>query len=62
MMRAAPNGWYDEPRTGPPHSDRGLLTERGLAQIVARVEAIVARNGKLEGGTESRMHGKVSGY
>ena len=29
---------------------------------VARVEAIVARNGALEGGTESRSHGKVSGY
>ena len=40
MMRATPNGWYDEPRTGPPHSDRGLLTERGLAQIIARVEAM----------------------
>src|SRR5256885_209342 len=25
MMRAAPNGWYDEPRTGAPHADRGLL-------------------------------------
>jgi L-alanine-DL-glutamate epimerase-like enolase superfamily enzyme len=40
MMRAIPNGWYDEPRTGPPHSDRGLLTERGLAEIIARVEAM----------------------
>ena len=40
MMRAIPNGWYDEPRTGPPHSDRGLLTERGLAQIIACVEAM----------------------
>jgi gamma-glutamyltranspeptidase / glutathione hydrolase len=29
---------------------------------VARVEAIVVRNGLLEGGTESRSHGKVSGY
>ncbi len=29
---------------------------------VARVEAIVANNGVLEGGTESRGHGKVSGY
>lgn len=29
-MRAMPNEWYDEPRTGAPHSDRGLLTERGL--------------------------------
>ena len=40
MMRATPNGWYDEPRTGPPPSDRGLLTERGLAQIIACVEAM----------------------
>jgi L-alanine-DL-glutamate epimerase-like enolase superfamily enzyme len=40
MMRAIPGGWYDEPRTGPPHSDRGLLTERGLHEIVARVEAM----------------------
>jgi gamma-glutamyltranspeptidase/glutathione hydrolase len=29
---------------------------------VARVEAIVANKGVLEGGTESRLHGKVSGY
>jgi gamma-glutamyltranspeptidase / glutathione hydrolase len=29
---------------------------------VARVEAIVAQNGVLEGGTESRLHGKVAGY
>jgi L-alanine-DL-glutamate epimerase-like enolase superfamily enzyme len=40
MMRATPGGWYDEPRSGPPHSDRGLLTERGLAEIIARVEAM----------------------
>src|SRR5713226_6512945 len=40
MMRAIPNGWYDEPRTGPSHSDRGLLTERGLAQIISCVEAM----------------------
>ena len=40
MVRAAPGGWYDEPRSGPPHSDRGLLTERGLAEIIARVEAM----------------------
>ena len=40
MMRALPNGWYDEPRSGPPHSDRGLLTERGLKEIIARVEAM----------------------
>jgi gamma-glutamyltranspeptidase / glutathione hydrolase len=29
---------------------------------VARVEAIVLNNGALEGGTESRLDGKVSGY
>lgn len=29
---------------------------------VARVEAIVSTNGVLEGGTESRQHGKVAGY
>ena len=40
MMRATTNGWYDEPRSGPPHSDRGLLTERGLKHIVACVEAM----------------------
>src|SRR5690242_20154082 len=40
MMRAVPNAWYDEPRTGAPHSDRGLLTERGLKQIIACVEAM----------------------
>jgi L-alanine-DL-glutamate epimerase-like enolase superfamily enzyme len=40
MMRAIPNGWYDEPRSGPPHSDKGLLTERGLKEVLARVEAM----------------------
>ncbi len=29
---------------------------------VARVEAIVINNGVLEGGTESKLHGKVAGY
>jgi hypothetical protein len=29
---------------------------------VARVEAIVLNSGVLEGGTESRLDGKVSGY
>jgi gamma-glutamyltranspeptidase/glutathione hydrolase len=29
---------------------------------VARVEIIVSHNGVLEGGTESRLHGKVAGY
>jgi len=40
MMHAMPNGWYDEPRTGTSHSDRGLMTERGLGQVVACVEAM----------------------
>lgn len=40
MMRGITNGWYDDPRTGPPHSDRGLLTERGLKHIIACVEAM----------------------
>jgi L-alanine-DL-glutamate epimerase-like enolase superfamily enzyme len=40
MMRAMANGWYDEPRTGTPHADRGLMTERGLQTVVACVEAM----------------------
>jgi L-alanine-DL-glutamate epimerase-like enolase superfamily enzyme len=40
MMRSLTNGWYDEPRTGASHSDKGLLTERGLKQIIANVEAM----------------------
>jgi L-alanine-DL-glutamate epimerase-like enolase superfamily enzyme len=40
MMRAVPNSWYDDPRTGAPHSDRGMMTERGLEHIIACVEAM----------------------
>ncbi|HEY3839661.1 MAG TPA: mandelate racemase/muconate lactonizing enzyme family protein [Bryobacteraceae bacterium] len=40
MMHAIPNGWYDEPRTGASHSDRGLMTERGLNHVIACVEAM----------------------
>ena len=40
MMRAMTNGWYDEPRTGASHADRGLMTERGLEQVIACVEAM----------------------
>ncbi|MBS1874948.1 MAG: mandelate racemase/muconate lactonizing enzyme family protein [Acidobacteria bacterium] len=40
MMRAIPGGWYDEPRSGAPHGDRGMLTERGLKEIILRVEAM----------------------
>jgi L-alanine-DL-glutamate epimerase-like enolase superfamily enzyme len=41
MIRAVPDGWYDSPsRPGPPHSDRGLLTQRGMEQIIACCEAM----------------------
>ncbi len=40
MMRSMTNGWYDEPRTGAPHADRGLMTERGMKQVIACVEAM----------------------
>jgi L-alanine-DL-glutamate epimerase-like enolase superfamily enzyme len=40
MMDAVPNSWYDEPRAGAPHPNRGLMTERGMAQVVACVEAM----------------------
>jgi L-alanine-DL-glutamate epimerase-like enolase superfamily enzyme len=40
MMHAMPNGWYDEPRTGTSHPDRGLMTERGLEQVIACVQAM----------------------
>jgi L-alanine-DL-glutamate epimerase-like enolase superfamily enzyme len=40
MMRAIPNMWYDEPRTGASHSDRGLMTERGMKHVIACVEAM----------------------
>lgn len=40
MMRALPNAWYDEPRRGASHPDRGLMTERGLKHVIACVEAM----------------------
>src|SRR5437016_102819 len=40
MMHSMQNGWYDDQRTGAPHSDRGLMTERGLKQVIACVEAM----------------------
>ncbi len=40
MMHAMKNGWYDEPRTGASHMDRGLMTERGLEHVVACVQAM----------------------
>jgi L-alanine-DL-glutamate epimerase-like enolase superfamily enzyme len=41
MLRAVPDGWYDAPsRSGPPHSDRSQLTERGMEQIIACCETM----------------------
>ncbi len=40
MMRAVPNAWYDDPRTGASHPDRGLMTERGMKHVIACVEAM----------------------
>jgi L-alanine-DL-glutamate epimerase-like enolase superfamily enzyme len=40
MLTAVPNAWYDEPRTGPPHMDYGLLTEPGFEHVIACVEAM----------------------
>jgi L-alanine-DL-glutamate epimerase-like enolase superfamily enzyme len=40
MMHALPGGWYDEPRTGASHMDRGLMTERGMERVIACVEAM----------------------
>ena len=40
MMGAVPNAWYDESRTGAPHPDRGLMTERGMKHVIACVEAM----------------------
>lgn len=39
MMTAVPDSWYDQPRSGPPHSDYGLLTEAGFDHILACAEA-----------------------
>ncbi len=41
---------------------RGMGYEIKPVGGVARVEAIVVHNGTLEGGTESRLDGKVAGY
>lgn len=40
MMKAIPNAWYDEPRTGASHPDKGMLTERGMKHVIACVEAM----------------------
>ena len=45
MATRVPGFSYADPVTGPPHPDRGLLTERGLAHVVACVEAMKAELG-----------------
>ncbi|MBL8214861.1 MAG: mandelate racemase/muconate lactonizing enzyme family protein [Bryobacterales bacterium] len=40
QMNAMPGQWYDEPRGGTPHGNKGMLTEKGLKRIVASVEAM----------------------
>jgi L-alanine-DL-glutamate epimerase-like enolase superfamily enzyme len=40
MMSYVPDAWFDEPRTGASHPNRGLMTERALKYIIACVEAM----------------------
>ncbi len=40
QMTAAPGMWYDEPRSGTPHANKGMLTEKGMKRIIASVEAM----------------------
>jgi len=42
MPWQVPNFSYDEPRHGPAHANRGLLTEKGMKHIIACVEAMKA--------------------
>ncbi len=59
-----PDILYLEP-TFPPATEQALQRmgyDVKPVDSVARVEAIVIRNGVLEGGTESRYHGKVAAY
>jgi L-alanine-DL-glutamate epimerase-like enolase superfamily enzyme len=45
MAATTPGFFYGDPRTGPPHPDGGLLTERGMDHAVACVEAMKAELG-----------------
>jgi len=40
MPWQVPDFSYDEPRKGPPHANRGLLTEKSMKHIIACVEAM----------------------
>jgi L-alanine-DL-glutamate epimerase-like enolase superfamily enzyme len=40
MMGAIPDMWYDEPRTGASHPNKGVMTERGLNHVISCVEAM----------------------
>ena len=45
MASSTPGFFYGDLRTGPPHPDGGLLTERGMGHAVACVEAMKAELG-----------------
>jgi len=53
-------------QNGFPSATEDVLKKMGYrvepTEGVARVEAIAVKNGRLEGGTESRLHGKVAAY
>jgi len=40
MMGAIPDMWYDDPRQGASHPDRGMMTERGLEHVISCVQAM----------------------
>jgi L-alanine-DL-glutamate epimerase-like enolase superfamily enzyme len=46
MMRGLEDGWYDGPRTGAPHPNAGMMTERGMDHVVACTEAMKKVLGK----------------
>ncbi len=64
MVRAIPNMWYDEPRTGASHMDRGMMTERGLNHVIACVEAMkkVRRRNWSRAGLRPRLDGQGCNY
>lgn len=45
IARQFPNFFYGELQGGPPHSNRGLITERGMKHMIACVEAMKAELG-----------------
>jgi L-alanine-DL-glutamate epimerase-like enolase superfamily enzyme len=49
MPQGVPNFFYGTQQDGPPHPNRGLLTEQGLKHIIACVEAMKAVTGDTIG-------------